>query len=233
MSTESNPETGRRKAVLLVGAIAASVALALIVDGTQSAPADASTAETASTSITRDPAAATQALPAGHPPLDGAQPLAAADQQLPVGHPPIDGDRGSATRDSTSGIPAGHPPMQDGKRQDAIEPGSIAAAQGDGAVTVSTLIRDAEAHEGKKVRLAAKVMRMTPNVLGKTWLHVGDGTGSADKGDHDLVVTTLAQPQVGDVVILEGVVSRNKDLGSGYRYDVLLEDAKITPAPGR
>ena len=94
---------------------------------------------------------------------------------------------------------------------------------------MSKLYGEAAAYEGKKVRIAAKILRTTPNVLGKTWLHVGDGTGTADKGDHDLVVTTQAQPQPGEVVIIEGVVTRNKDLGSGYRYDVLVEDAQIKP----
>jgi len=128
-------------------------------------------------------------------------------------------------------MPAGHPPTQDGTGQQTVEAGSIAAAQGDGAVTVSTLLRDAAGYDGKTVRIAAKVLRATPNVLGKNWLHIGDGSGSAATGDNDLVVTTQAQPQVGQVVMIEGVVARNKDLGSGYRYDVLVEDAKVTAVP--
>jgi len=128
-------------------------------------------------------------------------------------------------------LPGGHPPTNGGAAQQTIEPGSIAAAQGDGAVTVSTLFREAAAYDRKKVRIAAKVLRMTPNVLGKNWLHIGDGTGSPDKGDHDLVVTTQQQPQVGQVVMVEGVVARDKDLGSGYRYDVLVEDARVTALP--
>jgi hypothetical protein len=36
---------------------------------------------------------------------------------------------------------------------------------------------------------------------------------------------------VGQVVELEGTLVRDKDLGSGYRYDVLLEDATVKPRP--
>jgi hypothetical protein len=151
------------------------------------------------------------------------------DQALPPGHPPIDGSDGAMPHPSTGEMPPGHPTTQPGEGQTTVEPGSIPPAEGEGAVTVSQLIREAASFEGKKVRIAAKVLRITPDVLGKTWLHVGDGTGSPERGDHDLVVTTQEKPQVGAIVIIEGVVTRNKDLGSGYRYDVLVEQAQITP----
>lgn len=33
---------------------------------------------------------------------------------------------------------------------------------------------------------------------------------------------------VGDVAVFEGVVTLNKDLGSGYFFKILLEDAKVS-----
>jgi hypothetical protein len=34
--------------------------------------------------------------------------------------------------------------------------------------------------------------------------------------------------KVGDTVLIKGKVVINKDLGSGYKYEVIIEDAKVT-----
>jgi hypothetical protein len=33
---------------------------------------------------------------------------------------------------------------------------------------------------------------------------------------------------VGDTVVAKGVLGTNKDLGYGYKYDIILEDATVT-----
>lgn len=146
------------------------------------------------------------ALPAGHPPIDGAPNPYADGQPLPPGHPPLDA-------------------------QDVHEPEPNAPVAGieklaDG-VNVAEIYAKAGELEGKRVRLRAKIVKSMPNILGRTWLHIQDGTGQAAKGDHDLVVTTQGEPTIGATVVVEGLVVRNKDLGSGYRYDVMLEDARV------
>jgi hypothetical protein len=35
--------------------------------------------------------------------------------------------------------------------------------------------------------------------------------------------------QVGQIVVVEGYVTLNKDFGSGYKYDIILEDSKVSP----
>ena len=42
-----------------------------------------------------------------------------------------------------------------------------------------------------------------------------------------MVVTTADTSEKGAIVTVEGVVAANKDFGSGYRYDVILEDAVV------
>ena len=59
----------------------------------------------------------------------------------------------------------------------------------------------------------------------KNWVHIQDGT--KDAGKFDLTVTTQDSVKVGDVVIFEGVAAFNKDVGAGYFYEILLEDAKV------
>ena len=92
---------------------------------------------------------------------------------------------------------------------------------------VNAIYTTAASLEGQRVRVRARIVKSTPNILGRTWLHVQDGSGDAAAGTHDLVVTTQGEHAVGQTVVIEGVVVRNKDLGSGYRYDVLLEEARV------
>jgi len=61
-------------------------------------------------------------------------------------------------------------------------------------------------------------------VLGRNWLHLRDGRALPPQ-DRCLVVTTRDAAAVGDVVVAKGVVRTDRDLGSGYTYKVLVEDA--------
>lgn len=97
-----------------------------------------------------------------------------------------------------------------------------------GGTTVADVIARAEELEGQKVSFAARVTKVTANVLDKTWLHVTDGSRDESGALRDLVVTTQAVPDVGAVLTVTGVLARNKDLGSGYRYDVLIEQAELS-----
>jgi hypothetical protein len=62
--------------------------------------------------------------------------------------------------------------------------------------------------------------------MGKNWIHLQDGTG--DNGSNDLTVTTDSTVNVGDTVLVSGVLNTDKDFGYGYQYAVIVEDAKIT-----
>jgi hypothetical protein len=75
--------------------------------------------------------------------------------------------------------------------------------------------------------LRGKVVKFSPQIMGKNWLHIQDGTGDATAGTNDLTVTTAADAQVGDTVLVTGMVTLDKDFGYGYKYNVIVEDAKI------
>jgi len=64
--------------------------------------------------------------------------------------------------------------------------------------------------------------------MDRNWLHLQDGSGSAADKTNDLTVTTGASARVGDVVTVSGVLAVNKDFGSGYLYDAILEKATLT-----
>ena len=70
-------------------------------------------------------------------------------------------------------------------------------------------------------------MKFNGGILDRNWLHLQDGSGSADAHDNDLTITTDASVKVGDVVTMTGVVGTNKDFGAGYAYDVIVEKATL------
>lgn len=100
-------------------------------------------------------------------------------------------------------------------------------AKAEGGKTVAEVFAEKDALAGKPVTFRGKVVKANSGIMGKTWIHVRDGSGS--DGTNDLTVTTTtAEPNVGDTVLVTGPLSLNKDFGMGYQYDVIVEDAQVT-----
>lgn len=95
-----------------------------------------------------------------------------------------------------------------------------------GGKTVEEILGGKKDLGGQEVVVRGKVVKRNLGIMKKTWLHVQDGTGA--QGTDDLIVTTQAEFEVGDVVLVKGKVSVDKDFGFGYRYDVMIEDADVT-----
>jgi hypothetical protein len=93
--------------------------------------------------------------------------------------------------------------------------------------TVGELFAKAANLNYRKVTVKGRVVKISPNIMGKNWFHIQDGTGDPTKNTHDLVVTSSAIVEKGTIISLEGVLAADKDFGFGYRYDVLIEDAVV------
>lgn len=100
-------------------------------------------------------------------------------------------------------------------------------AEGENAYTIGDLFAKKADLNDKKVKIRGKVVKVSKMIMGKNWLHLQDGTGDAKTNTHDLVVTTMAEAEKDAVVVVEGTMRADKDFGSGYRYDVLVEDAEV------
>lgn len=103
----------------------------------------------------------------------------------------------------------------------------VAKATGPDARTVAEIVTRRTDLKDKAVVVRGKVVKYTSGVLGKNWLHLRDGSGSAADKTDDVVVTTTDPSTVGDVVLAKGVVRTDRDLGSGYTYKVLVEEARL------
>ncbi len=110
----------------------------------------------------------------------------------------------------------------------AVTAGSITRA--DGGRTVAEIHAARAGLGGQRVKVRGQVVKSTPNVMGRNWLHIQDG--SADGPQGDLTVTTASgAAKVGDIVLVEGVAAVDRDFGSGYRYAILVEEATVTVEP--
>jgi hypothetical protein len=104
----------------------------------------------------------------------------------------------------------------------------IEKATGDNSFSVGECFEQAEALHNTTVRVRGKVVKISRMIMGKNWLHIQDGTGNPLHNQHDLVVTTLEDPGEGmSVVTVEGVLKAERDFGAGYRYEAIIEDARI------
>jgi hypothetical protein len=118
--------------------------------------------------------------------------------------------------------PAGHP--LPATAYAAVDLSGIAKAAG--GKTVAEVYAEKDQLAGKEVVVRGKVVKTRDNIMGKNWLHVRDGSGT-DKTNDLTVTTSDPLPAVGATVLVTGIAAANKDLGLGYKYDVLIEDAKV------
>jgi hypothetical protein len=107
-------------------------------------------------------------------------------------------------------------------------PIDVSRAAGPEGRTVAEVFAQRDALDAKPVAVRGKVVKFLPGIMGRNWLHLRDGSGSAEKKDHDLTVTTSETALVGDVVLARGTVRKDLDFGSGYAYAVLVEQATLS-----
>ncbi|MCL4689445.1 MAG: hypothetical protein KJ007_12850 [Burkholderiales bacterium] len=103
----------------------------------------------------------------------------------------------------------------------------VAKATGPDARTVAEVVAGKAALKGKPVLVHAQVVKVTQGVMGKNWVHLQDGSGKAADGTHNVIATTKDTVAVGDVVNAKGTVRTDVNIGAGYSYAVLIEDAVL------
>lgn len=143
---------------------------------------------------------------------------AAGAGAMPPGHPAASGD-GASMGNQHRAAAAGPGNVKEVKVEKASAPD---------ARTVAEIYAQRPDLKEKSVTIRGQVVKFNAGIMGRNWIHLRDGTGSAEKSDNDLTVTTDDQAAVGDVVSVKGTVRLDKDFGAGYAYPVLVEDAKVS-----
>jgi hypothetical protein len=93
----------------------------------------------------------------------------------------------------------------------------------EGIVSIGELYANPGAYEGKTIRVKGEVAKYNPGIMERNWIHLQDGTEF--DGKYDLTVTSLESFQLGQLLIIEGILAMNRDFGYGYSYEILLEEA--------
>ena len=93
--------------------------------------------------------------------------------------------------------------------------------------TVAQLNQEKAALAGQMVRVQGKVVKVNNGIMKRNFVHVQDGTG--DQNSNNLIVTSKQTANVGDSVMITGLVVLDRDFGAGYSYPLLIEESTITP----
>lgn len=112
-------------------------------------------------------------------------------------------------------------------KKEVIADIKVPKAKGSNAKTVAEIIRRSAELKDKPVLVSGKVVKYNPGIMGKNWVHLRDGSGSAADNNNDILVSTLNPAKVGDIVTAKGIVRTDKDFGAGYAYKVLIEEATL------
>mgnify|MGYP001828550944 CR=1 FL=1 len=93
--------------------------------------------------------------------------------------------------------------------------------------TVADVFAESEQLKDQVVSLNAKVIKINQAIMGRNWITLQDGSGTAP--DNRLLATSQEVVSPGDLVTVKGTVNTDIDLGYGYKYKVLLEEATFSP----
>lgn len=134
--------------------------------------------------------------------------------------------------DAAAALPPGHPknsmsagsPVQAGA---GAADAKVEKAPGKNAHTVAEIYASKTALKDTEVLLRGRVVKWNAEIMGRNWMHLRDGSGSAERQDNDITVTTSEVVAKGDIVTVRGKVVLDKDFGAGYSYAVIIEDAKV------
>ena len=96
-----------------------------------------------------------------------------------------------------------------------------------GGISIDELFKNRQKYEGQTVKIKGKCVKLNTNIMNRNWIHLQDGSLSDDQAD--LTVTTIDKVALGDIVAFEGKITLNKDFGAGYKYDIIMEEARLLP----
>lgn len=107
------------------------------------------------------------------------------------------------------------------------EVGSTKVDKAEGGATIAQVWSGKDSLKDKPIVIRGKVVKFLPDIMGKNWLHLRDGSGDRGKGTDDITVTTKDVAKIGDVVTVRGTLRLERDFGAGYLYPIIVEDAKV------
>lgn len=109
----------------------------------------------------------------------------------------------------------------------AVEVKAVPKASGPDGRTVAEAIAQRTQLAGKNVRIRGTVVKATNGVMGTNYVHMRDGSGNPAAQTNDITITTAETLTVGEVVLIEGTLATDIDIGSGYKFATIIQNAKV------
>ena len=106
----------------------------------------------------------------------------------------------------------------------AIEKVDITIVPCKDCIKISELLANKKTYSGKTVKVTGQVTKYNPEIMGKNWVHIQDG--SEFQGGFDLTITTDQRVTVGSRITFEGKIVLDKDFGYGYFYTIMMEGGR-------
>jgi len=155
------------------------------------------------------------------------------------GQPDAPAQPGTAAADPAAGMPgmgaapdpanphAGIPEFEEKKAAAAGGATVAALAKPEGGYQIAEVWAGRDKLAGIEVVVRGEIVKYNEQILGVNWIHIQDGSGDPAAGTHDITVTSQDRASVGDIVTVRGRLVQDQDFGSGYRYELLVEEAKV------
>lgn len=124
-----------------------------------------------------------------------------------------------------TGIQATNNSSSPGSAQAVPSRKSVSVEKANGGFTIAEVFSKRLLFKGRKIKIRGEVVKFSPEIMGKNWVHIQDGTNNGD--EYDLTVTTMDKVETGDILIFEGIIGLDRDFGAGYVYGVIMEDARV------
>ncbi len=103
---------------------------------------------------------------------------------------------------------------------------TIASSIPPNAVPIGQVYAELSARAGQELVVHGTVIKAT-SAVGSVWVHLQDGTGDPSEATHDLTVQTDQTVARGQRAAFRGTLQKDVDLGFGYHYKALLENATL------
>jgi hypothetical protein len=79
---------------------------------------------------------------------------------------------------------------------------------------------------GDRVTVSGEVVKINKNIMNRHWIHIQDGSAAGENGNLTITTPNNLDFGIGDVITFTGVLTYDKDFGSGYYYRAIVEDAQ-------
>ena len=161
----------------------------------------------------------------------GAAAPAAADGAPGWGRPADGAPRGAGRRRAAPGGRCGATAPTPGAAVEELEVGVVARAGDLKGHTIAQIHQRAASWPETRARARRGGADRARRARAVASCTCATAAATLPRGTHDLTITTLEQPEAGQTVLLEGRLTVDRDFGAGYRYPVLLEDARSVTDP--